>query len=26
MNHQFFFIDNIKGECYISKLSKAQVS
>jgi hypothetical protein len=26
MNHQFFFIDNIKGECYISKLSKAQIS
>jgi hypothetical protein len=23
--HQFFFIDNIKGCCYISKLSKAQI-
>lgn len=23
-DHQFFFIDNIKGECYLSKLSKAQ--
>lgn len=23
-DHQFFFIDNIKGECYITKLSKSQ--
>jgi uncharacterized protein YaaR (DUF327 family) len=25
-DHQFFFIDNIIGECYISKLSAAQIS
>jgi len=24
-DHQFFFIDNIKGECFISKLSKEQI-
>ncbi len=23
-DHQFFFIDNIKGECYLTKLSKEQ--
>ena len=23
-DHQFFFIDNIKGECYLTKLSRAQ--
>jgi len=25
-DHQFFFIDNIKGECYLTKLSRAQVA
>lgn len=25
-DHQFFFVDNIKGECFITKLSKSQVS
>lgn len=25
-DHQFFFIDNIRGECYISKLSPAQIA
>jgi len=24
VDHQFFFIDNIEGKCYLSKLSKAQ--
>jgi len=24
MDHQFFFIDNIEGKCYLSKLSKEQ--
>ena len=24
-DHQFFCIDNITGECYISKLSKSQI-
>jgi hypothetical protein len=24
-DHQFFFIDNIKGECYVTKLSKDQI-
>ena len=24
-DHQFFFIDNLKGECYLSKLDKAQI-
>lgn len=24
-DHHFFFIDNIKGECYISKLTPAQI-
>ena len=24
-DHQFFFIDNIEGKCYLSKLSKAQI-
>ena len=26
VDHQFFFIDNIKGECYLTKLSRAQIS
>jgi len=26
MDHQFFFIDNIEGKCYLSKLSKEQIS
>lgn len=26
LDHQFFFIDNIKGECYMSKLTKEQIS
>jgi hypothetical protein len=25
-DHQFFFIDNLVGECYISKLSAAQIA
>ena len=25
-NHQFFCIDNIKGECYLTKLTKSQIS
>ena len=24
MDHQFFFIDNIEGKCYLSKLSREQ--
>jgi len=24
VDHQFFFIDNIKGECYLTKLSREQ--
>jgi hypothetical protein len=26
VDHQFFFIDNIEGKCYLSKLTKAQIS
>jgi hypothetical protein len=26
MDHQFFFIDNIEGKCYLSKLTKSQVN
>jgi len=26
MDHQFFFIDNIEGKCYLSKLSRDQVN
>jgi hypothetical protein len=26
VDHQFFFIDNIEGKCYLSKLTKAQAN
>jgi hypothetical protein len=26
VDHQFFFIDNIEGKCYLSKLTKSQVN
>lgn len=26
MDHQFFFIDNIEGKCYLSKLTRAQAN